>query len=61
MEGWTYLFTYGYSGEVWGRGSSRKIIDKKTGRVISSYEVSNQERPASKTTVSSSPALACGK
>lgn len=39
MKGWTYMFDYGYSYEVWARGDRRRIIDKTTDRIVVEYTV----------------------
>lgn len=37
LTGWTYLFTFGYSLDVYACGSLRVGIDRRTGKKIISY------------------------
>lgn len=39
LSEWTYLFTYGYSLDVYAYGRLRLGIDRKTGEKIVSYVV----------------------
>ena len=39
LTDWTYLFTYGYTLDIYAYGSLRLGIDKKTGEKIISYVV----------------------
>ena len=39
LEGWIYLFTYGYDLDVYANGSLRLGIDRKTGRKVISYVI----------------------
>jgi hypothetical protein len=39
LAGWTYLFMYGYSASVWGRGNERVMMDETTGKLIIRYTV----------------------
>ena len=37
LTGWTYLFTFGYSLDVYGYGSSRVGIERSNGHVLITY------------------------
>lgn len=39
MEKWTYLFTFGYAGDVYACDNKRKMVDRNTGEIIIEYEV----------------------
>lgn len=38
MPGWKYILTFGYDLHVYGKGTQRRIVDSKTGRMIAEYE-----------------------
>lgn len=39
LSEWTYLFTFGYSLDIYAYGSLRVAIDSRTGRKVISYIV----------------------
>jgi len=41
MDNWEYLFTFGYTADVYACGNKRKMVDKKTGEVICQYSVND--------------------
>lgn len=43
MNGWQYLFTFGYSLDIYARGNERIAVDKKTGKILLRYGVKNEK------------------
>ena len=39
LTGWKYLFTFGYSGDVYAKGNQRRIVDRRTGQLIVEYKI----------------------
>lgn len=37
IPGWTYLLTFGYGLDIYGKGKKRKAVDRKTGQEILNY------------------------
>ena len=42
--GWKYLFTYGYTANVYGKGNQRKIVNHDTRRTIVTYTIGKRLR-----------------
>ncbi len=38
LTGWVKILDWGYTAEVYGRGSDRVMVDRKTGEVIIRYK-----------------------
>ena len=42
--GWKYIFTYGYTANVYGKGNQRKIVNRDTRRIIVTYTIGKRLR-----------------